>query len=106
MRPSAVHHAPNIVRRRCHDGCGADVDSFRDDINLIRQLDIEPVPIDLNLSQDEYRARLWEWRGPRVGWVRRFIPSRSHHPLRLEHECRYTPERRRMRPHGGEYADE
>lgn len=90
---SGAERAPTVRRKPCRYGCGTEVDTFRDEIGLVRQLDTEPPAITVDL--DEHLNRLWEHRGDYVGWCLKFSPRRTWRELRLEHECAYTPERKR-----------
>ena len=83
---SGATTAPKLKRRWCRFRCGVKVDSLRDTTGLVVQLDTEPPPIDRDLSG--MRGRVFEYRGPRTGWVSMWDPSRrSWREMRIVHEC-------------------
>jgi hypothetical protein len=83
-RWSGATKPPVVKRKPCRFKCGRHVDVFTEDGRII-QLDTEPPAVTADLST--VRLRLYEFRGPHVGWVPKFLPERSWRELRLLHEC-------------------
>lgn len=85
---SGATTAPAVKRRPCRFRCGSTVDTFKDpDTGRIVQLATEPAPAGLRLTVAD-RGRVWEYRGPRIGWVSKWDPSdRTWRELRLVHDC-------------------
>lgn len=88
---SGATTAPKLKRRWCRFKCGVHVDALKTEHGLVVQLETGPPPIDRNLSG--MHDRVYEYRGPRVGWVPKFDPSnRTWRELRIVHECaNHTP---------------
>jgi hypothetical protein len=78
-----------VKRKPCRLRCGRSVDVFTEQGHLV-QLDIEPPLITVDLSQAQYRNRIYEYHGPRVGWAIKFLPQRGWRELRLLHDCAET----------------
>ncbi|SEF34353.1 hypothetical protein SAMN05421837_107334 [Amycolatopsis pretoriensis] len=83
-RWSGATTAPVVKRRPCRFGCGRSVDVFTENHRVI-QLDTEPPAVTVDLTT--VHLRIYEYRGPRIGWVPKFLPERGWRELRLLHEC-------------------
>lgn len=79
--------APAVKRKPCRR-CGADVDTFVDELGLQRRLDTVPPAAGLDLAAATREHRVWQDRGPRVGWIPLYRPDDSQRELRLAHACK------------------
>lgn len=85
-RWSGARHAPATRRATCRD-CGAPIERFRTEYGLDIPLEPRTVPADRDLSHPDNRHRVYEWRGPRLGWCHQFVPARRGRDIRLAHRC-------------------
>lgn len=85
---SGVTIAPKVKRRQCRFRCGTPVDTFTDpQTGRFIQLQTSAAPIGLRLTTAD-RGRVYEDRGPRIGWVSKWDPAdRTWRELRLVHDC-------------------
>lgn len=85
---SGATRAPVVKRKPCRFRCGQSVDVFTDPTTgRVVQLNTTPPPVGLRLTVAD-RGRVYEYRGPRVGWVSKWDPSdRTWRELRLCHAC-------------------
>ncbi|WP_157405235.1 hypothetical protein [Actinopolyspora halophila] len=76
-------------RRRNCPKCGHEVDEFvHEPTGLKHRLETHPLPIDIDITQPQWRYRLWELLP--VGWSLKFTPAgRSWRELRAEHQCAF-----------------
>lgn len=86
-RWSGATKAPKVTRRPCKFGCGRHVDEFRTEWGQPVSLDTQPPPVTYDLAESQYRHRIYEYRGPYIGWCHKFSPERGWRELRLAHEC-------------------
>lgn len=90
-RPQHIPHT-GLADQRCRYGCGATVTIFTDDATgILVQLDATPPSVTTNLTDPDYRDRLWEFRGQHLGWVTAFQGQRTWRPCLIEHDCAHTP---------------
>jgi hypothetical protein len=93
-----INRSSTGIPTSCQWGCGAQVLAFRSDDDIgphHTQVDTTNVVITADLTHPDIRDRLWEYHGPRIGWVHLHAGeggvARSHWPLRIEHDCPDTP---------------
>lgn len=83
-RWSGAAKAPTVKRKPCRFGCGQSVDTYTEQGRRI-QLDTTPPAVTVDLKT--VRPRLYEYRGPRIGWVPKFLAERGWREIRLLHDC-------------------
>lgn len=80
----------------CKWGCGDQVDTFVDDYGLRNYLNVHQPSAQLDLTRPEYRYKVWEYRGHRIGWcLQNLTPRRTWREIRLKHECEHMPKGKR-----------
>lgn len=78
---------PTELRRsRCRD-CGAEVDTVTAEYGLDVHLNTTPPPITVDITAPEYRHRVWQYLGPRIGWRHMAFPARTWREIRTTHRC-------------------
>lgn len=84
------------MRKECR-WCGAKVDEFFDEeTGLRRHLEPDPLPITVDITAPEWRHRIWQDMGERLGWAPKFTPAgRNWRELRAEHSCPDMPKHRK-----------
>lgn len=90
---------PAVKRKPCRFKCGQHVDTFTESHGYVVQLDMTPPSVDVDLAATT-RA-IYEFRGPRIGWVPKFTPERGWREIRLVHECTAASMRTRTRTRKG-----
>lgn len=102
-RWSGARHAAAPTRRRTCRDCGAPIDEFRNEVGLAIPLETTRVPADVDITTPGVREWLYEWRGPRIGWIHKQTPVRTWRDLRRAHRCT-TREPEQAQDHEGEQA--
>lgn len=83
---SGVERAPKTKFTACQL-CKTQVESFDTSYGRPVRLDVTPVSVTVDIEHPDVRERLWEYRGPRVGWCHLFVPRRTWREIRTEHRC-------------------
>lgn len=51
------------------------------------QLEDHDVPVTADLTGLVRALQVWEYAGPRVGWIEKYSDRRTWRPLRARHDC-------------------